>query len=177
MDSKVLQGLLNPVRMKILQVAMSKERFTSKEIKEILTDIPQASLYRHINKMVQDQILEVCEENKIRGTVERVMRIKNNPMEQIEQAVATNDTEQLKEIFNTFAISLMMDFNNYMDKPYDLVEDRVGFRYMPLYLSQEECDQFMGEVRSSLSKILDNQPNQERQLRKFSYVFMPVEEQ
>lgn len=176
MDNKVLQGLLNPVRMKILQVAMSKEQFTSKEIKEVLADVPQASLYRHINKMVQDQIFEVVAENKIRGTVERVLAIKNDPFDQLQEAVESGDSDQLKHIFNTFAISLMMDFNKYVEEPYDLVDDLVGFRSIPLYLSQEETEVFAKDMRESLAKITENGQNGERQLRKFSYVLMPVKE-
>ncbi|KTD86357.1 hypothetical protein [Paenibacillus etheri] len=42
-----------------------------------LEDIPQATMYRHLNKLLKARILHVVEENKIRGTVEKVYYLAN----------------------------------------------------------------------------------------------------
>lgn len=80
-------------------------------------------------------------------------------------------------ILYTFAMTLLMDFNNYINSEnYNMQEDRVGFRSFPLYLSDAECDVFLNELKASLIKVSDNKPNSERRLRKFSFTIMPKEE-
>ena len=87
------------------------------------------------------------------------------------------DKEELYNIFYTFAMTLLMDFNNYLNgEDYNLIEDKVGFRSFPLYLSDEESDEFFNEIRTALAKVVDYKPEGNRRLRKFSYSIMPVEE-
>jgi DNA-binding transcriptional ArsR family regulator len=177
MDNKVLSGLLNPVRMRILQILMRNETATTRVIAEDLPNVPAASLYRHINKLVEDDILEICGEKKIRGTVEKLYRLKNNPFKLIEELAEKGGREDYYNIFYTFAMTLLMDFNNYSNiENYNMLEDRVGFRSFPLYLSDEECDEFLNILKTALIKVVDNKPNNGRRLRKFSYVIMPEEE-
>jgi len=175
MDNKVLSGLLNPVRMRILQILMINETVTAKVIAEEMPDIPPASLYRHINKLVSDDILEISSENKIRGTVEKVYKLKNNPFQQINELVEKGTKEELYNIFYTFAMTLLIDFNSYLNVDgYNLEKDRVGFRSFPLYLSDEECDEFFKDIKAALVKVMDNKPDDKRKLRKFSYAVMPA---
>ncbi len=173
-DYKTLSGLLNPIRMRILQTLLGQETVTTRVIAEQLPDIPQASLYRHINKLVKDEILEICEENKIRGTVEKVYRLKTNPFQQIQEAVEQGGKEEHFQLFYTFAMSLLTDFHHYVNtEDYDMERDRVGFRSYPFYLSDEECDAFLEEMKQALIKVARNEPNGQRTLRKFSFTMMP----
>ena len=71
MSSLKANLLIHPVRMRII-TTVSTQRMTAKNISEALPDIPLTSLYRHINLLVEGGILQVVEENQIRGTVERV---------------------------------------------------------------------------------------------------------
>lgn len=95
MNQDVLKSLLNPIRMKIFQHVLMNEQVTTGELAKLLPDVPQASLYRHINKMVQDEILSVASENKVRGVYEKVYAIQNNPLTAVNQVVEEEDREQL----------------------------------------------------------------------------------
>lgn len=177
MDSKILSGLLNPVRMKILQLFLQHETETVKRIAEELPDIPTASLYRHINKMVEDGILEICAEYKIRGTVEKVYRLKSNPLLQMNEQIKDASKEELFGYFYSYVMALLSDFEDYLSgKDYDLAQDRVGFRSFPLYLNDQECDELRHTLKDALIKFENNKPGKERRLRKFSFVIMPGEE-
>ena len=177
MNQDVLKSLLNPIRMKIFQHVLMNEGVTTGDLAKALPDVPQASLYRHINKMVQDEILSVMSENKVRGVYEKVYAIQNNPLTSINKIVEEEDREQLYMVCYTFAMSLLMDFGNYLKRDsIDLQEDKVGFRSIPLYLSDTESDRFLKGLYDLLEDVLDHEPSEERTLRKFSYAFMPVEE-
>jgi DNA-binding transcriptional ArsR family regulator len=174
MDSKVLSGLLNPIRMKILLILMSIETATAKRIAEDMPDIPPASLYRHINKLVADDILEICAENKIRGTLEKVYRLKSNPFQEVNERLKNGNKEELYQVFYTFVMTLLSDFRDYLEGGnYDLEKDRVGFRSYPLYMSDGECDEFFKTFKNSLDQLQHNESSEERRLRKFSFVMMP----
>ncbi len=177
MDNRMLSGLLNPVRMKILQLFMTNETATVRKIAADMPDIPSASLYRHINKLVAYDILEICAENKIRGTIEKVYRLKNNPLLEGNQLFQKGNSEELFNVFYTFVMSLLKDFRVYLDtENYELENDRVGFRSYPLYLSDEESDEFLEDLKKSLIKIQNNTASNERRLRKFSFVILPGDE-
>lgn len=177
MDNKTLSGLLNPVRMKILQFLIKNETATVKNISEDMPNIPPASLYRHINKLIADDILEICAENKIRGTVEKVYRLKTNPFAEVNKQIKDYSGEELFNMFYTYVMTLLDDFQNYLNtKDYDLERDQVGFRSYPLYLSDEECDEFFKDLKKSLNKLQENKTVEGRRLRKFSLVMMPGEE-
>lgn len=178
MDNKALRGLLNPIRMKILQTILKNNTATVKMIAEELPDISSASLYRHIKKMIEDNIIEVCEENKIRGTVEKVYKLKENPFEQIEKEVKEYNPEGHFNLFYSFVMALISDFQNYLSEDnYDLEMDGVGFRSYPIYLNEEEMTEFIDDFRKLLLKYVSNEPINSRTLRKFSYVMMPGKDQ
>lgn len=177
MDSKVLSNLLNPVRMQIFQLFLTHETETVKRIAEELPEIPPASLYRHINKMVEDEILEICAEYKIRGTVEKVYRLKKNPLVEVNEQMGDLDKEELFSIFYTYTMALLGDFDNYLKtEDYDFQKDRVGFRSFSLYLSDEEYDEFYAVLKKQISQLQKNQYSEERKLRKLSFVATPGHE-
>lgn len=177
MDNKVLSGLLNPVRMRIMQILIVNETASARAIAEELPDIPIASLYRHINKLVNDGILEICSENKIRGTVEKIYRLKSNPLQEMNDKVQKGSKDEMYNVFYTFVMTQLMDFNSYLNNSFcDLERDKVGFRSFPFYLSDEESDEFLNDLKNAILKIKDNKPGEGRKLRKFSFVIMPAEE-
>lgn len=177
MDNKVLSGLLNPIRMRMMQIVLKNQAATTKMFADDLPNVPPASLYRHINRLVEDGILEVCGENKIRGTIEKVYKLRQNPFQEMESLGTSGHKEEHDNLFYTFAMTLLSDFNNYTSaKDYDLLKDKVGFRSFPLYLNDEECDAFVDAMKGILRDVTDNGPGNGRTLRKFSFTIMPTEE-
>ena len=63
--------ILHPVRIQII-TAMSTQRMTARELSEVMPDIPQTTLYRHLNALLRGGVIQVVEEYPVRGTVERV---------------------------------------------------------------------------------------------------------
>lgn len=65
-----LDALLHPVRWRIVQ-ALGRRPLTARELLERLPGIPQATLYRHIPPLVDAGLIEVLEQQQVRGAVER----------------------------------------------------------------------------------------------------------
>ena len=74
MTGRLMECITNPVKCKLLLEIHSKGKATAKQLADIYTDIPQATLYRHLKKMLSDGILQVVEETQVRGTVEKLIR-------------------------------------------------------------------------------------------------------
>ena len=102
-NERVIEAVFNPVRMRILQQFLQKETQTVKRLGEELPHIPPASLYRHVNRLVEDGMIEVCAEYKIRGTVEKVYRLKVNPFikyNSIDLYLKEEECEELLQAIN-----------------------------------------------------------------------------
>ena len=69
----IISVLSNPVRMRILQYLIGYGDGTTKQIAEYASNIPKPTLYRHINYLIENGIVIVKEERKVRGSVERLL--------------------------------------------------------------------------------------------------------
>ncbi len=62
--------LLHPVRQRIL-LATAGRRVTAQQLVNAMPDVPQATLYRNINKLAGAGLLVVVGERRVRNTVEK----------------------------------------------------------------------------------------------------------
>jgi DNA-binding transcriptional ArsR family regulator len=165
--------LLHPVRLRIVQ-ALVKRPMTAGGLKEVLGNVPQATLYRHIKALENGGMLDVIAERQVRGTVERTYRV-------VETAVALNG-EDLADVgiddhfryFATFLGTLLADYSSYLETAtIDLAADRVGYRQIPLWLTDDEFDDFTSGLRALIQERVDNQPNPRRRRRLLTTIVMP----
>ena len=77
---EIAEVVMNPVRQRIFQYFLLHETGTVKELKKALSDVPNASLYRHIKILVDHSILIVVGENRIRGTVESIYQLNKDAL-------------------------------------------------------------------------------------------------
>ena len=177
MEYKVFESMIHPTRMKIIQEIIKRGSATTKDISKVCSDVPQATLYRNINKLVKDNVITIASENKIRGVLEKVYKININPYSKIDDLVKENNTEELLNLFYQFSMNLMSDFQNYVQgDEVDILKDKIGFSSCLINLDEEEVEEFMLEIRESILKRLDNKKTPERRVRKLSTIFIPVDE-
>src|SRR3954449_8021597 len=98
---KKTELLMHPVRMRIL-MAVATRNLTPLQLAEELVNVPQATLYRHLNKLVQAKILRVVEERPVRGTVEKVYGINYETIKLGNQDLLQASREELLEFFTNF---------------------------------------------------------------------------
>lgn len=171
------ESMMHPVRIKIIAAINQKREATTQEIAKICTDIPPATLYRHINRLYKDGILEVVSENNINGIMEKVYCIKDNPYDEASHIGKSNDPEQIMNLFVNFTLTMLSDFQNYTSrKEINLAEDGVGFKSSLLYLSDEELIEMAEDLWKCIEKMAYNAPSKERKLRRFSTIFVPLDE-
>ncbi len=99
--------ILHPIRLRIL-TAISSYRMTAREIGEALPDIPQTTLYRHINTLMEGGLLKIVEEKPIRGTIERTYALTAPPSLTSEDMVGMS-RQECEQAFTMFLSTLMSD--------------------------------------------------------------------
>ena len=166
--------ILHPIRMRIL-MALSGSQKTSQQLADNLRDVPQATLYRHINRLAQAGIIQVVEERQVRGTVEKVYAVETRTTRLTAEDVARFSKDDHLRYFIAFVTTLMDDFSRYIQhsEKIDLAADGVGYGKFPLELNDEEFSSLTAKMNEVFKPYLNNQPGQDRRRRIFSSIIMP----
>jgi len=171
-DSKA-KLILHPVRMKIVQTLIGSKEYTVQQIAARLTDVPQATLYRHLNKLLEAEVLKVVKENQIRGTVEKIYALNEHEVSNKRELTKLSKDEHLN-LFLTFMTHLLGQYENYLNQEnIDLIKDGVSYRQAMVYLTDQEFQEFIQELSQVYKKVLDNEPSNDRKARHLSTIFVP----
>jgi DNA-binding transcriptional ArsR family regulator len=143
--------LLHPVRMRILQALFDADPLTTSQLRDRLPDISPATMYRHIAVLAEGGVLEVVEEKRVRGTVERSYRVRKEEASVDPAARAAMTREDHQRAFTTFATSLMSDFDRYLaQENADPHLDGVVYRQAAVWLTEEEFAEMVEEIEHAV---------------------------
>lgn len=171
--------LLHPVRIRIIQQLLLDKPLTIAQLVEILGDVPQATLYRHMNLLLEANLVEVVETKKVKGTEERKFSIKKDNLQIPVSEVETTSREDHIRHFSVFHSSLLQLATSYLaDKtPEQYKKDGFSYGYLPLHLSDEEFQEFIQSINQVIEKVIHNQPTSSRTTRIFASMFIPQDSQ
>lgn len=169
--------VLHPVRIRVLR-ALAGTRRTTRELTALLDDVPQASLYRHIAALAHGGVIEIVEENRVRGTVERVYAIAPGattiPPGRLSQATRADH----ERYFTAFVSTLLADFDRYLSRGEpDLAADGAGYHTLVMNLSDAELREFAASLTALITPLLANKPGDGRKPRQFTTIVMPGEDE
>jgi DNA-binding transcriptional ArsR family regulator len=74
--TKIVKELLDATNMKIVMYLMENKYATKKDLETVVTEISQASLYRHLKSLVKNDIIEIYSKEQKRGTFEKTYKLK-----------------------------------------------------------------------------------------------------
>ena len=165
--------LLHPVRLRIV-LAIAGDEVTTSDIAGRLPDVPQATLYRHVAKLARSGILEVIDEQQVRGAVERTYRVNTERTSIDADGAAEMSAEEHLQAFTTFAGILIETYGRYLDTPGSTPStDGVSFRQARLWLTSDELEGLIADVTTALAPYLDLKNTPERRPRLLSTILMP----
>lgn len=170
-------ALLHPVRLRVVQALLGSGELTTHQLHERLTDIPIATLYRHVGHLVKHELIEVADQQQIRGTSEKTYRLAPGFANPSAEELNTLSNEELLTAFTVFTSGLISDFDDYLHagNP-DLHADRVSFAQASFWASNQEIDAFGHALMAALKSLLSNKPTPDRRRRTLSTVLIPREE-
>lgn len=162
--------IMNPIRMRIVQYFILHETGTVAQALEYLTDIPKASLYRHVKILEEAQMLFVVQENKKRGAVEKVYQLNQKPLKGTKP-----EMEEMSQLVQGVLLHILLEFQTYFQKKdIDLEQDGVSLTSATLLLSAEEFTDFSQKIGEVYNEFIHNKPDGVRKPRKLTMISSPM---
>lgn len=172
-----LDLLLHPVRLRIVHAMFGEATRTTSQLCEQLADVPKPSVYRHIGLLVNAGVLQVADEQRVYGTMERYYRLRRD-QPKIDAATAASMSKQDHQRGFVAAMAVLMaEFNAYLDQDEaDPFADAVGYRQGPLWLSDTERTQMNDRMTALIKEYTRNKPTPDRKPHLFSPILFPTKQ-
>ncbi len=162
----------NPLKLRIMMLVSRNGPMTPKQILQE-TGASQTTLYRTLNSMQKDGILEVVQESKVRAMTERTYDLSIDFKHFDVDLVNSNDLDGYCSMFSSFSLGLIRDFQEYADDPdADLGRDSTGFASVGLYLTDEEARKLSWEMAELVEPYL-SRSSPEQNLHTMAFILTP----
>ena len=176
MSMTTLDLLLHPVRLRILRTFLDGHPATTAQLRERLPDIPPATMYRHVAALAAAGVLEVLDEKRVRGAVERTYRVSWQHTELAPEVRATMTTEDHRRAFTAFVGGLLADFDRYLDgESPDPAADGVTYQQAALWLTDAEMAELVAEIHAAVTARIGRDAGHGRTRRMISLVGVPAD--
>lgn len=167
--------ILHPIRLRIIVAVVGRER-TAQQLALALADVPQATLYRQLGRLVQGGLLKIVAERPVRGTIEKVYALAGGAQLSAEQFSQASRADHMR-YFTSFVASLLGEFQGYLNQAQiDPLADGVGYSELPLYLSDDELRDLQAQLQAPLAAALAHKPGPGRRRRTLALVMIPSAE-
>ncbi|MGW7573410.1 helix-turn-helix domain-containing protein [Streptomyces sp. NPDC054765] len=169
--------LLHPVRLRIVHALSGGRSLTTSQLCALLPDVSKATVYRHVGLLADGGLLEVVDEQRVRGAVERRYRLRRERAVIDAETAASVSPEDHRRGFAVAVATLLAEFHAYLDRDgADPAADLVGYRQHALWLSPDELAGLIGEMRDVLVSRMANEPSPGRTRYLLSPILFPAEE-
>ena len=165
--------LLHPVRLRIVQAFLGERALTTSELSAELSDIPAASLYRHVARLVSAGALQVVSERRVRGALERTYMLRLAASSIGPDEIASMSAEDHRQAFMAFVAGLLADADRYLQRAdFDPLGDGVSYRLAGLWLDDAEYAELLRDLVRVLHPRLANAPRKGRRRRILATVLL-----
>jgi hypothetical protein len=167
--------LLHPVRLRIVQAFLGDRALTTSQLQAELEDVPTASLYRHVARLVAHGVLSVVAERRARGAVERTYVMRAAAARIGMDEVAAMSTDQHRQAFLAFVAGLIGDAERYLAREdVNPIRDGASYNLAGLWLSDAELTDFARDLYVVVQPRLANGPRRGRSRRILATVLLPA---
>ncbi|WP_203657428.1 helix-turn-helix domain-containing protein [Actinocatenispora rupis] len=165
----------HPVRLRIVHALSGGQSRTTAELCARLPDIPRTTAYRHVALLVDGGVLEVVDERRVRGAVERSYRLRRDRAVIDADTAAAATPDEHRRIFAAAMAVLLAEFDTYLGRAdADPGADLVGYRQHALWLDPDELAALIADLRAAILPRLAHTPGDGRRQYLLSPVLFPV---
>ncbi|MEU7430192.1 helix-turn-helix domain-containing protein [Streptomyces sioyaensis] len=169
--------LLHPVRLRVVHALSGGRVLTTAQLCERMPEVGKVTMYRHVALLAEAGFLDVAEEQRVRGAVERHYRLRQDRPAADADAAAAMSLDDHRRGFAAAMAVLIAEFNAYLDRDgANPVVDAVSYRQGTLWLSPDELAEMSHKLLEVLGPLLANQPEPGRAPYLISRIFFPAEQ-
>lgn len=145
--------MVHPVRLRIL-AEFAGRTLTTGDLVIALSDIPQATLYRHVAMLRDAGILEVVSETASRGAVERTLRVAAGRARLEPEDLAGYPAAEHARLFSIFAAALVDTMADALSRaePDELMASGLSYQRAVIHLDRDE----LNEARRRMAEVVDD---------------------
>ena len=168
--------LLHPVRLRLL-AELSGRSMTTQQLATALPDIPQATLYRHIKRLVEGSIFQTVAETQVNGAIERTYAVAPGQDSFSPEDLADMSVSEHQETFNLFIATLSERFARYIAGAdlTRLLEDGLSYNGTVIYLSEAERSELQAAFMNTISPFVSLGPAPKRKRYTLASIVIPDE--
>jgi hypothetical protein len=166
--------LLHPVRLRIVQAFLGDRALTTTELRAELPDVPAASLYRHVARLVDAGVLGVVSERRVRGALERTYILRVAAAHIGVGEIERMSVDDHRQAFIAFVAGLLGGFDRYLaGGNIDLLRDGVSYNLAAMWLDDGELRELRRDIARVFEPRLANAPKPGRKRRILGSVLLP----
>jgi DNA-binding transcriptional ArsR family regulator len=165
--------LAHPVRLRVI-MALAGEQLTPQQIAAALSDVPQATLYRHINRLAEGGALRVVRETPVRGAVEKVYALVEESANLDETDLAHATGEDHIRYFTVFFAAILGQLRSYFQQETASPRtDGLVCQGSTPYLTDAEYHRLLSDLGALLATAHANPRTPDRRRRFIGWVALP----
>lgn len=169
--------LLHPVRLRIVHALSGRQLRSASELCDRLPGVPRTSIYRQLGLLVEGGMLEIGDERRVRGAVERFYRLRTDRPVIAPEAGKAMTLDDHRQGFAAAIAVLVAEFNAYLDRPgADPFADSASYRQGTVWLGPDELDAMLTSLRQIIAPLTANKPGPGRRPYLISPIMFPGEE-
>ncbi len=169
--------LLHPVRLRVVHALSGGRELNTTQLCARMPEVSKVTVYRQVGVLVEGGFLEVAGEQRVRGTVERRYRLRQDRPMIDADAAAVMTLEDHRRGFAAAMAVLIAEFNAYLDHAgADPTTDRVSYRQATLWLSPDELAEMTRKMLEVLRDSVANKPAPGRACYLLSPILFPTEQ-
>ena len=170
-----LELLVHPVRLRIVHALSGGQKLTTSQLCELIPDVSPSTIYRRVGQLADAGILEVVDEQRVRGAVERSYRLRRDRAVIDAGAAASATADDHRRVFAVAMATLIAEFGAYLDhESADPVADAVGYRQHAVWLTPQERDELIARMREAILPVIQNEASSERDRYLLSPILFPA---
>ncbi len=161
--------ILHPVRLRELQCIRLTGETTAKDIAKTMSDVPRATVYRHLKVLEEGGAIKVVKTRRVRGATEKTYTLAprmTNP--------SPNDASALSTAFH---LKSMQRMNAYFARgKADPASDRILIQSACFWATDDEYDAVLSQIADAMRACAANADAHNRRLRTLSIISAPPDQ-
>ena len=165
---KLLKVLTDPVSNRILQMIRVRKKMTISDILSENTNLPRATVYRKVEKMLDVGAIEIVDSHKVRGQTENVYAIK-------EMYIANPETDEDSMKIVTISIMQILDqYTRYFQGGNaDVNRDKLFIYNYAIPLNDGDFSAMMNDIFKVVNKYSKRKVTDDAKLRNLYLLSAP----
>ncbi len=166
----------HPVRLRIAQLLYGRQ-LTTTQIAAAMPDVPKASLYRHVQRLLEGEVITVVETHLVKGIEERVYTTVKSALHlTAEDRQAGIDVDEFADFIRIYGALAVDDMATYVASHPQLDVNVLAFRDYDFYATDEEFTALRDAIWRLLNEAQARSASHECTARRLLVLSFPAQE-